>query len=65
LPQGSGAFRCRRLPCAGHDLFVGRPVNRERLVNVAVGVWLVIGSFIYLRQFVAQGMWFLKKLLAH
>ena len=38
-------------------------MTRQQLLSIALGFWLVIGSFIYFRQFVAQGMWFLNKLL--
>jgi len=41
-------------------------VNRRRLMlDVLLGVWLVAGSVIYVRQFVAQGMAFLTRLLGH
>jgi hypothetical protein len=33
------------------------------MLDVALGLWLAAGSFIYLRQFVAQGMSFLASLL--
>jgi hypothetical protein len=41
-------------------------VNRRRLMlDVALGLWLIAGSFIYFRQFVAQGMSFMTKLFGN
>lgn len=38
-------------------------MSRQRLVTITLGLWLAVGSFVYLRQFVAQGMWFLNRIL--